>query len=233
MSEPKDGVSRRDFLKGIGVGGSVVGAGLLAGRDPVAAPAGPRRLGPGPVGVTLQVNGQPRKLSIEPRVTLLAALRDRLELTGAKQVCDRGSCGACTVLVDGRPVYACMMLALDARGRAITTVEGIGTPEKPHPIQQSFVERDALQCGFCTPGFVVAARALLDRQPNPTIDEVRAGLAGHVCRCGTYTRVFDAVLGAAGRTGAAPGRPDAGAGRTGAGAGRTNAGEARRGGSSS
>jgi xanthine dehydrogenase YagT iron-sulfur-binding subunit len=197
------GVSRRDFLKGLGVGGGAVGAGRLAARAAGAAPPGPRRLGPGPVTISLQVNGRPRTLSIEPRVTLLDALRDRLDLTGAKEVCDRGSCGACTVLVDGRPVYACMMLALDARGRAITTIEGIGTPEKPHPIQRAFVEKDALQCGYCTPGFVVAARALLESRPNPTLDEVREGLAGHVCRCGTYTRICEAVLAAAGRKGGA------------------------------
>lgn len=198
------GVSRRDFLKGLGVGGGVVGAGLLAARAAGAAPQpAPRRLGPGPVSISLLVNGRSRTLSIEPRVTLLDALRDRLDLTGAKEVCDRGSCGACSVLVDGRPVYACMMLALDARGRAITTIEGIGTPEKPHPIQTAFVEKDALQCGYCTPGFVVAARALLESRPNPTLDEVREGLAGHVCRCGTYTRVCAAVLAAAGRRGGA------------------------------
>ena len=196
------GVSRRDFLKGLGVGGGVVGAGLLAARAAgAAAQAGPRRLGPGPVSISLLVNGRSRTLSVEPRVTLLDALRDRLDLTGAKEVCDRGSCGACTVLVDGRPVYACMMLALDARGRAITTIEGIGTPEKPHPIQSAFVEKDALQCGYCTPGFVVAARALLESRPSPTLDEVREGLAGHVCRCGAYTRVCEAVLAAAGRKG--------------------------------
>jgi len=203
-AEGAGGVSRRDFLKGLGVGGGVVGAGLLAGRAAeAAAQPGPRRLGPGPVSIGLLVNGQSRTLSIEPRVTLLDALRDRLDLTGAKEVCDRGSCGACTVLVDGRPVYACMMLALDARGRAITTIEGIGKPGKPHPIQSAFVEKDALQCGFCTPGFVVAAHALLEGRPNPTLDDVREGLAGHVCRCGTYPRICAAVLAAAGRKGGA------------------------------
>jgi xanthine dehydrogenase YagT iron-sulfur-binding subunit len=191
------GVSRREFLKGLGVGGGAIGAGLLAAQEAGAAPPGPRSLGPGPVAITLLVNGKPRKMEVEPRVTLLDALRDRLELTGAKEVCDRGSCGACTVLLDGRPVYACMMLALDARGRSITTVEGIGTPERPHAIQKAFVEKDALQCGFCTPGFVVAAKSLLDARPNPTLGEVREGLSGHVCRCGTYTRVCEAVLAAA------------------------------------
>jgi len=194
------GFSRRAFLKGFG--GGAVGAGLLtAAPAAVQAPAsaGPRTLGPGEVSIDLKINGQPRALKVEPRVTLLDALRDRLDLTGAKKICDRGECGGCTVLLDGRPVYSCMLLAVDARGRAITTVEGIAPKGKLHPVQAAFIEKDALQCGFCTPGFVVASKALLDARPSPSLDEVRQALCGHLCRCGTYPRVFEAVLAAAGR----------------------------------
>jgi len=151
------------------------------------------------VPISLRINGQTRTVRLEPRVTLLDALRDRLDLTGAKKICDRGECGGCTVLLDGRPVYACMLLALDARNRAITTVEGLAAKGKLHPLQAAFVEKDALQCGFCTPGFVVASKALLDQQPKPSLDQVREALCGHLCRCGAYPRVFEAVLEAAGR----------------------------------
>jgi xanthine dehydrogenase YagT iron-sulfur-binding subunit len=144
------------------------------------------------------VNGAARSVSVEPRVTLLRALRNHLDLTGAKEVCDRGACGACTVLFDGEPVYSCLMLAADAEGHEITTVEGLGSPEKLSPLQAAFVECDALQCGFCTPGFVVAGTALLRRTPSPSLEQVKDGLAGNLCRCGTYGRVFEAVQKAAG-----------------------------------
>jgi len=136
-------------------------------------------------------------VTVEPRVTLLRALRNHLDLTGAKEVCDRGSCGACTVLVDGEPVASCLMLAADAVGHEITTVEGLGTPDRMTPVQAAFVEADALQCGFCTPGFVVASTALLRRNPSPTLDQIKEGLSGNLCRCGTYSRVFEAVQKAA------------------------------------
>jgi xanthine dehydrogenase YagT iron-sulfur-binding subunit len=202
-------VTRRDFLKGLGMGGGALGAGLIAAAPPAntaktAANGGAQQaLGPGPVSVALKINGQTHTVRIEPRLTLLDVLRDRLDLTGSKKICDRGECGGCTVLLDGKPVYACMMLALDARGRAITTVEGIAPKGGLHPVQQAFVEKDALQCGFCTPGFVVASKSLLDENPRPTLDEVREALAGHVCRCGAYPKIFEAVLAAAGRTGKA------------------------------
>jgi aerobic-type carbon monoxide dehydrogenase small subunit (CoxS/CutS family) len=134
-------------------------------------------------------------------VTLLEALRHELAVTGAKNVCDRGTCGACTVLLDGQPAYACSVLAIDAQGREITTVEGLGTPERMSPVQQAFVDHDAQQCGFCTPGFVVACHALLERHPNPTREQVEAGLGGNLCRCGTYVGIREAVLQAAGREG--------------------------------
>jgi aerobic-type carbon monoxide dehydrogenase small subunit (CoxS/CutS family) len=149
------------------------------------------------VRLTLRINGQAKPLQVEPRTTLLNALRNHANLTGAKLVCDRGSCGACTVMVEGKPVYSCMMLAVDAQGKAITTVEGLGTPEKMDPVQEAFVENDALMCGFCTPGLVMSVRALLNRNPNPTLEQVKEACCGNLCRCGTYPRVFDAALAAA------------------------------------
>jgi aerobic-type carbon monoxide dehydrogenase small subunit (CoxS/CutS family) len=204
-------VSRRAFLKGLGIGGGAVGTGLIgagvaaAPAKKTAAPSAPgTRLGPGEVAVAFKINGRPRTVKAEPRATLLDLIRDRLDLTGTKKICDRGECGGCTVILDGRPVYACMVPALDARGRSITTIEGIGAAGRLHPVQEAFVEKDALQCGFCTPGFVVAAKALLDRAPSPSAPEVREALAGHLCRCGTYTRIVEAVLAAAGRRPPAP-----------------------------
>jgi aerobic-type carbon monoxide dehydrogenase small subunit (CoxS/CutS family) len=192
------GLSRRTFLKTAGVGAAATS--LLGGETQAAAP---QILGPEPVALSLRINGAVRPVTVEPRVTLLSALRNHLDLTGAKQVCDRGGCGACTVLLDGAPVASCLMLAADAEGREVTTVEGLGTPEKMSPVQAAFVECDALQCGFCTPGFVVSSTALLRQNPNPTMEEVKAGLAGNLCRCGTYSRVFEAVQKAA-RTMARP-----------------------------
>jgi len=185
-------VSRRTFLKTAGVGAAA--SGLLSGT---AEPAAATVLGPDAVPMSLKVNGAARTVTVEPRVTLLRALRNHLDLTGAKEVCDRGSCGACTVLVDGEPVASCLMLAVDAVGHEITTVEGLGTPDRMTPVQAAFVEADALQCGFCTPGFVVASTALLRRNPSPTLDQIKEGLSGNLCRCGTYSRVFEAVQKAA------------------------------------
>jgi xanthine dehydrogenase YagT iron-sulfur-binding subunit len=192
----RSGLSRRGFLKGIGV--TSVATGFL---DPNSLPQvlaqQSKRVGPGEVPVTLRVNGQSRQLSLEPRVTLLDALRNRLDLTGAKKVCDRGTCGACTVLLDGRPVYACSVLAIEAEGKEITTVEGLGTPTKMNAVQKAFVHHDAQQCGFCTPGFVVASTALARKNPNATLEQVRNGLGGNLCRCGTYAGVLLAVADAA------------------------------------
>lgn len=149
------------------------------------------------VAVTLRVNGKTHKLRLEPRVTLLDALCNHLNLTGAKEVCDRGECGACTVLLDGKPVYSCMILAVDAKGQDILTVEGLAKGSKLHPVQEAFVKHDALQCGFCIPGFIMAAVALLNQNENPTMEEVKVALSGNVCRCGVYPRMFAAVLDAA------------------------------------
>lgn len=185
-------VSRRLFLKTAGAGAAVTS---VAGSPPVTA--APIVMGPNTVDLTLKVNGTARQVSVEPRVTLLRALRNHLDLTGAKEVCDRGACGACTVMIDGKAVCSCLMLAADAEGHEITTVEGLGSPEAMSPVQAAFVECDALQCGFCTPGFVVSATALLAANPSPNLAQVKAGLAGNLCRCGTYGRVFEAVQKAA------------------------------------
>lgn len=185
--KPASRFSRRSFIKTAGAGAAVAGASVEAQEKK------PEILGPDPAPITLKVNGVARKVTVEPRVTLLRALRNELEITGAKEVCDRGGCGACTVLMDGRIVNACMIMAWDAVGHEITTVESLGTPEKLSPIQAAFVECDGFQCGFCTPGMIVSCTALLKENPAPTRDEVKAGLAGNLCRCGTYSRIFDAV----------------------------------------
>ncbi|HYX25712.1 MAG TPA: (2Fe-2S)-binding protein, partial [Thermoanaerobaculia bacterium] len=151
----------------------------------------------GPVPMRLRINDKPMDLMLEPRTTLLDALRDHLELTGAKRVCDRGTCGACTVLVNGDPVYACSLLAITVQFTPIHTVESLGHRDDLDSLQAAFVENDAQQCGFCTPGFVMAARALLDRNPNPTLQDVHHGLSGNFCRCGTYAGMRKAVLAAA------------------------------------
>jgi carbon-monoxide dehydrogenase small subunit len=149
------------------------------------------------VKIALTVNGVPVSREVEPRQNLVDFLRVELQLTGSHVGCEHGVCGACTVLLDGEPVNSCLILAADAEGRAITTVEGLGTPETMSPLQAAFVEKDALQCGFCTPGFVVSGTALLAKVPSPTLDQIKAGLAGNLCRCGTYGRVFEAVQAAA------------------------------------
>ncbi len=199
-SKSKSGVSRRDFLKISGVSAAVPlvsHVGSLAQAEETVATQGP-----GKVSVTLKVNGKALKASLEPRVTLLDALRDQFELTGAKRVCDRGTCGACTVLLDGKAIYACSRLAIDSQGHEITTVEGLGEPAHLHPIQQAFVDNDAQQCGFCTPGFVVATKAFLDQNPNPTPEQIKHGLGGNFCRCGTYVGMRLAVMQAAKTKGA-------------------------------
>ena len=145
------------------------------------------------------VNDEPREIPVEPWWTLLDVLRDRLDLTGVKKGCDRGDCGACTVLLDGKPVASCSMLAVQAQGRRVTTIEGLAPAGRPHPIQQAFVDHSAVQCGFCTPGMILAAKALLDENPHPTADEVREAIAGNLCRCTGYAKIVEAVLAAAGQ----------------------------------
>ena len=192
---PPQGFSRRTFLKSLGLSAAATGLVGAAGED--ARAAQPTILGPDPVPLSLTINGRVQTVTVEPRVTLLRALRNHLGLTGAKEVCERGACGGCTVLLDGAPICACLLLAVDAVGHEITTVEGLGAPDRLSPVQAAFVECDALQCGFCTPGFVVASTALLRQNPHPNLEEIKAGLAGNLCRCGTYGRIFEAVQRAA------------------------------------
>ena len=193
------GVSRRNFLKALG---TTAVASAAAQANSVAQELQKHNdekvHGPGPVGITLKINGQSRKFELEPRVTLLDLLRNRTDLTGTKEVCDRATCGACTVLVDGTPVYSCMMLAIEAQGREITTVEGLAKGNELSAVQKAFVNCDGLQCGFCTPGFVMSVTALLKTNPKPTEEDVRKACSGNLCRCGTYPRVFAAALEAAG-----------------------------------
>jgi xanthine dehydrogenase YagT iron-sulfur-binding subunit len=189
--ETESGVSRRDFLKISSISAAavpVLGTKIIKAADtPVTV------YGPGKVAVELNINGQLHKLQVEPRVTLLDALRDELQITGAKRVCDRGECGACTVMVEGKTIYACSMLAIAAQGKQITTIESFIQGETLHPIQQAFVENDASQCGFCTPGFVVALKSYVDQHPNATPEEMRRGLSGNLCRCGTYHGIQQAI----------------------------------------
>ncbi|HEY2904594.1 MAG TPA: (2Fe-2S)-binding protein [Vicinamibacterales bacterium] len=185
-------VSRRDFLKTAGVG-SLATAVTAATAVEVEAQAGPRVVGPGDVPVSLMVNGKKIDLKIEPRVTLLDALRMRADLTGNKRVCDRGTCGACTMIIDGRTAYSCSTLAIEVQGKQIRTVDGLATSTALHPVQQAFCDKDALMCGFCTPGFVVASVALLEKHPTPTPAEAHRLLDGNICRCGTFTRIMEAV----------------------------------------
>jgi len=191
------GVSRRDFLKGAGLtaaGTAMIEAGLgslAIAREKAAV------LGPDAVPVELRVNGSRKILMVEPRATLAEALRDTLDLTGTKVVCDRGACSACTVWLDGTPVNACMTFVMDARGHDVTTIEGLAGKEGLHPVQAAFIEHDAMQCGYCTPGMVMSCAALLARNPRPSREDVKQAVSGNLCRCGTYPKVFDATLEAA------------------------------------
>jgi xanthine dehydrogenase YagT iron-sulfur-binding subunit len=189
----KSGLSRRDFMKISGIGAAVP---LVLGPRMVQA-AGEEVVvhGPGKTPTILMVNGNKLTADLEPRVTLLEALRNNFDLTGAKNVCDRGSCGACTVLMEGKPVYACSVLAIDAQGKNITTIEGMSKGDALTPLMQAFVDHDAQQCGFCTPGFVVATTHFLKQHPNPTEEDIRRGLSGNFCRCGTYDGIRAVALG--------------------------------------
>ncbi|HVS73400.1 MAG TPA: (2Fe-2S)-binding protein [Phycisphaerae bacterium] len=193
-------VSRRGFLKGAAVAAAAA-EGLLHQQPPAsAAPAGdPAAPMSGPTPITLKVNGKDREVTVEPRTTLVSALRDHLDqpLTGPKLVCNAGTCGACTVILDGKIVYGCSVLAMDAIGRTITTVEGLGTPEKPNAVQKAFVEKDGMMCGYCTSGFVTNISNFLNKHPDPTLEEVKERCKGNFCRCGTYPHVFAAALAAA------------------------------------
>jgi xanthine dehydrogenase YagT iron-sulfur-binding subunit len=191
------GASRRDFLRGSSIAAATAvftGQAAMALDEARAAEAGPKCLS-GEVAITLEVNGQKRTCKVEPRSTLLDTLRDRLDVTGPKRVCDRASCGACTTIVDGAAVYSCTMLAVACQGKSIRTVESFDTG--PQGVPHAFHQNDAQMCGYCTPGFVTACKALLEKNPNPTEEEIRKGLDGNICRCGTYVGVVHAAMAAA------------------------------------
>lgn len=195
---PPSGPSRRDFLRGSGL--AAASAVLTTPAAPAEAKAAPRetvKIVSGEVQVELKVNGATRTVAVEPRTTLLDALRNRLEVTGPKRVCDRASCGACTTIVDGEAIYACTTLAISCQGKTIETVEGFDTGEKGVP--HAFHQHDGLMCGYCTPGFVTACKNLIDKNPGKelTLEEVKRGLDGNICRCGTYVGVIEAALAAA------------------------------------
>ena len=190
--DPGSTVSRRDFFKTVGA--SSLATGVLAAVEAGAQTGGAAVVGPGEVPVRLTVNGRVHNLNLEPRVTLLDALRMRADLTGNKRVCDRGTCGACTMIVDGRTLYSCSTLAIEMQGKQIRTVEGLAQGTSLHPVQQAFCDADAMMCGFCTPGFVMATVALIEKFPNPTTEQARHELNGNVCRCGTFNRVLEAAM---------------------------------------
>ena len=191
------GFSRRTFLKTVGAGG--VAAGVLA--PTLAGAQGVKAAGPGAVPIQLNINGRVHKLEVEPRVTLLDAVRNRLDITGVKRVCDRGACGACTMMLDGKLIYSCSTLAIEAQGKPIRTVESLAQGTVLHPVQQAFCDNDGLMCGFCTPGFVLAVAGLLEQNPKPTAEQARKALDGNICRCGTYKGVLAAALNTGGRRG--------------------------------
>jgi xanthine dehydrogenase YagT iron-sulfur-binding subunit len=189
--DTNDHPSRRDFFKTVGVGS--IATAVVSGVSETAA-QGPAAVGPGEVAIALTINGRSHTLRVEPRVTLLDAIRTRLDITGQKRVCDRGACGACTVIIDGRTYYSCSMLAIEAQGRNIRTVDGLAQGDALHPVQQAFCDHDGLMCGFCTPGFVMATVALLEKTPNPTAEQAKKALDGNLCRCGTNIGVLKAAL---------------------------------------
>jgi xanthine dehydrogenase YagT iron-sulfur-binding subunit len=191
------GITRRNFLTTMGAGaiGATVSENVLAaGKEaapPQVTPAGRT------VEIALRVNGRAHVVPAETRWTLLHVLREVIGLTGAKPGCERGECGACTVLIDGIPRYACLTLSVEAQGREITTLEGLMDGETLGPVQAAFVEADALQCGYCTPGQIMAVEGLLRANPNPSVEEIRHGVSGNLCRCGAYQHIFKAARRAA------------------------------------
>jgi len=191
--KPEKGVTRRGFLGSVGAGAAAVAAGVSLKGEAAVQITDPDEM----VQVALKINGRVHRLLVEPRWTLLFVLRESLGITGTKAGCERGECGSCTVLFDGRPRYACMTLATEAEGAEITTVEGLLDGEQLGETQQAFLEEDAFQCGYCTPGQVMAAEGLLRINPSPSVDEIRHGMSGNLCRCGTYAHITNAVTRAA------------------------------------
>ncbi len=199
LENPVKGLSRRGFLKGAGlttVGTMALQTGVL-GTDIREATLEEKSLGPDAATIRLNVNGKNQSLSVEPRTTLTAALRDHLKLTGTKVVCDRGACSACTVWIDGKPINSCLTLAVEVVGKKITTIEGLATESSLHPVQQAFIDHDASQCGFCTPGMIMTATHFLQKNPKPSLTDVKIALRGNLCRCGTHPNVFKATMAAA------------------------------------
>jgi len=196
----KKGISRRGFLKGAGIttaGTVMLQTGLIGDTQAEILEDGP--LGPDAILLKLKINGHTRTVQVEPRSTLAETLRTHLGLTGTKIVCDRGACSACTVWLDGKPVNACMTLAMDVGDREITTIEGIARDGKLHPVQQAFIDHDAVQCGYCTSGMIMTTVHLLKENPSPELEDVKKAIRGNLCRCGTHPNVFKATMDAAGK----------------------------------
>jgi len=199
-NDNESGISRRNFIKGLGggiVGTATITSAISGCSSSQVGPHGSKIRGPEKTKISLKINGKKHSLEIEPRISLLDVIRGQVGLTGAKRVCDRGECGACTVIMNGKTVLACSILALDADGAEIETVEGLAKRNKLHPVQKAFVKHDAFQCGFCTSGFIMSSVALLRKNPNPKMDEIKQGVAGNLCRCGAYPNIFKAVSTAA------------------------------------
>jgi xanthine dehydrogenase YagT iron-sulfur-binding subunit len=193
--QPEGGVSRRDLLSGSAYAALAVGASTWA---PLGSAAEIEASSAGAThDIVLRINGVDRPLKVESRMTLAEALRGPLRLTGTKIACNRGACSACTVWLDGTPVCSCTILAVEVGTRTVTTIEGLAAGEALHPVQEAFIEHDAMQCGFCTPGMVLSAAALIERTPDPTREDVERAISGHVCRCGSYPHVVAATLAAA------------------------------------
>jgi len=190
---PQGGVTRRGFLGSVGAGAVVAATGVARPGEAVPEITSPEEM----VRIALAINGRVHRLLVEPRWTLLFVLRERLAITGTKAGCERGECGSCTVLINGQPRYACMTLAVEAEGAEIETVEGLLDGEELGTVQKAFVEEDAFQCGYCTPGQIMAAEGLLRAKPSPTFDEIRCGMSGNLCRCGAYPHIVNAVTTAA------------------------------------
>jgi aerobic-type carbon monoxide dehydrogenase small subunit (CoxS/CutS family) len=189
-------VSRRDFLKGAGA--TAIASTVSTLSPPLLTDAGaalPQGVKEG--FIQINVNDKAYRLKVKSHWTLLDVLRKELGLTGAKKSCDRGSCGACTVIMEGKAVYACSLLAIEADNKKILTIEGLAEGEKLHPIQEAFVQNDGLQCGFCTSGVIMSVKALLDKTPRPSMDETKEGLSGNICRCSAYSKILKSAMAAA------------------------------------
>ncbi len=201
-SKPTKGISRRSFIRGAGLStaGSVLMTTNAFALDYKEQLVTGKEFGPDAMTIKMKVNGITKSLSVEPRTTLASALRDHLELTGTKVVCDRGSCSACTVYLDGEPVNSCMLSVLDVGEKEVTTIEGIAKNGELHPVQQAFIAHDASQCGYCTPGMVMSCVHLVDNNPAPDLEDVKKATRGNLCRCGTHPHVFKATLDASKKT---------------------------------